>query len=159
MGPEPSHIQRGALTNAILTTLAATGKPVGDAERPRGGVAGWIGEPNEDGTNFVPYVVLTPMATSSPTGSFADPQSEWIFPYAMSSFGVSRKQCEWMADLARDAIQEIVGDAIVMDSVTNPYERVVQQVMVRQIGAVTRVPEVEPPYYGQTDIVDLWTSR
>lgn len=157
----PSHVERSVLTDAILSALAATLKPVGDAEAPRGGIAGWQGgQPNATGTNFVPYSVLTPLNASGATGPLSDSQGDWVLPYALTCYGVSRKQCEWMADTARNAIMSLNGQTVTMDSGTsNAYDRYIQQVIAQQIGAVQKVTETDPPYYGQSDVVALWTSR
>jgi hypothetical protein len=153
-------IQRGAITAAVLVAARTQGKPVGDSEAPRGGVAGWQGQPSTDGTNFVPYSVITPLNASMGTGPLSDPQADVNFPYAVLSYGVSREQCEWQADSVRAAIATIKGTDVTMYTGTpNQYLRRVQQVVVQQYGTVQRVAETDPPYYGQSDVVSLWTSR
>lgn len=155
-----THVQRGALTDLLLITLTTTGKPVGDAEAPRNGLAGWQGDPNADLTNFIPYVVLTPLGASAPVGPISDPQADWIFPYALTSNGVSRQQAEWMADASRAALLPLVNASLTMDSTTPvSYQRMIQQVMVSQIGQVSLLTNINPAYYSQTDTIQVWTSR
>lgn len=153
-------IQRGAVTTVVLEAARTQGKPVGDCEAPRGGVAGWQGQPNQDGTNFIPYSVITPLSAGSGNGPLSDPQADVMLPYAVVSYGVSREQCEWMADSVRAAIATTSGKDVTMYAGTAvAYQRRVQQVMAQQIGTVQRVAETDPAYYGQSDVVTLWTSR
>lgn len=153
-------LQRGAITAAVLVAAATQGKPVGDCEAPRNSLAGWQGPPNQDGTNFIPYSVMTPLSAGAGNGPISDPQSDVMLPYAVVSYGVSREQCEWQADSVRAAIATISGKDVTMYAGTpQTYQRRVQQVMVQQIGTVQRVAETDPAYYGQSDVVALWTSR
>lgn len=154
-------VQRRTFTDAVLEALrGALDKPVGDAEMPRGGVAGWQGEPNQDGTNFVPYVVLTPMNAGQGSGPIADPQGDVVLPYSISSYAVSREQVEWMADASREAVASMTKQEIDQWSGTSgAYQRMIQQVVDTQIGQVQRIDQTDPAFYAQTDIVALWTSR
>lgn len=156
-----AHLERGAVTRAVLVAAAAVGKPIGDAEMPRGGVAGWQGgQPNADGTNFVPYSVITPLSTVTGTGPLSDSEGDIVIPYAVTSYGVSRQQCEWMADSVRLAIDALTRTDIEMFSgKANQYNRRVQQVVDQTIGTVQRVDQTDPPYYAESDVVALWTSR
>lgn len=154
-------VERRVFTTAVLEAVVADlDKPVGDAEMPRGGVAGWQGEPNQDGTNFVPYVVLTPLQAGAGSGPIGDPQGDVVLPYSLSSYAVSREQCEWMADRAREAVATLANQVVPQWSGTsNEYGRMIQQVVDMQIGAVQRIDQTDPAFYSQTDIVALWTSR
>ena len=156
-----SNLERGAVTAQVLIKAATIGKPIGDGEMPRGGVAGWQGgQPNADGTNFIPYTVITPLSVQMGTGPLSDSGTDVVIPYAVTSYGVSRQQCEWMADGVRAAIEGLHRADIVMYSgKANQYNRRVQQVVEQSIGPVQRVGDTDPPYYGQTDVVALWTSR
>lgn len=155
------RVERGVVTAVVITAAQTVGKPIGDGEAPRGNVAGWIGgAPNQEGTNFVPYSVINPMSAGGGSGPLADPQGDVIFPYAVTSYGVSRRQCEWMADAVRMALYGLTQSNITMFAGQEyQYVRRVQQVMDQQIGTVQRVTETEPPYFGQSDVVALWTSR
>jgi len=152
-------IQRAALTGALLGVLRDSGRQVGDAEKPRGGTAGWVGQPNADGTNFVPYSVLTPLAAGGGDGSLTAPgENDWL-PYAITSYGVSREQCEDQADLLRLQCLTINKLTVVQWAGT-PFEygRRIQTVVVQSYGAVQRMGDTDPKYYGQTDTLSLWTT-
>ena len=149
----PAPLRRRFLTNLVLERLETTGQPVGDAVSPAKG--GWQGQPNVDGSNFVPYVVAMPAAASVSGGPLADTQADWQCPYTLTSFGVSREQCEWMADLARDAAVTFAREVVML----NGDGYMVQQARATVIGPIQRVDATEPAYYGQTDSVTLWISK
>jgi hypothetical protein len=133
--------------------LAETGKPVGDGVSPKDG--GWIGQPNTDGSNFVPYVVLNPGVATTSSGPIGDTQADWQCGYSIISFGVSREQCEWMADSARSA-------AVTLDRRSVMLGRdawAVLQARETVIGPMQRVDATEPAFYGQTDAVTVWISK
>jgi hypothetical protein len=50
-----STINRGPITDRVLTELAVDGLPVGDNSAPTTAF-GWQGEPNADGSNFIPWM-------------------------------------------------------------------------------------------------------
>lgn len=156
-----AELQRRVFTDAVLAAVVAgLDKPVGDGEMPRGGVAGWQGEPNQDGSNFVPYVVVTPLQVGAGTGPFSDPQGDLVIPYAVTVYGVSREQCEWMADASRQAIATLFNaDVVQWSGTADEYQRRIQQVVDQQIGAVQRIDQTDPSVYTQSDVVALWTSR
>jgi len=152
-------IQRAELTKALLGVLRASDRQVGDAEMPRGGVAGWVGQPNAEGTNFVPYSVLTPLAAGSGNGPLADPGEDVLFGYAITSYGVSREQCEDQADLMRLQCASIHKLTVAQWVGTpNEYGRRINTVVVQSYGAVQRMGDTDPKFYGQTDTVSLWTT-
>ena len=156
-----ARLERGAVTAAVITAANLGGKPVGDGEAPRGGVAGWQGGvPNQDGTNFVPYSVVTPLTVGAGTGPISDSGADVVISYSITSYGVSRQQCEWMADTFRSAVGTLTHKDITMWSARpGEYHRRVQQVVEQQIGSVQRVSDTDPPYFGQSDVVALHTSR
>jgi hypothetical protein len=156
-----ARLDRGAITDAVIATAELVGFPIGDAEAPRDGVAGWQGgQPNQDGTNFVPYSVITPLSVTTGSGPLSDSEGDLVIPYAVTSYGVSRKQCEWMADSVRLVLDGLTRTNIVMFAgKPTEYARRVQQVVDQTIGAVQRVSDTDPAYYGQSDVLALWTSR
>jgi hypothetical protein len=149
----PTPLARRELTNILLDRLAESGKPVGDAVSPKDG--GWIGQPNADGSNFIPYVVLIPGAATISTGPWGDTQADWQCGYSMLSFGVSREQCEWMADTARAAAVTLERTSYTLGS----DDWAVLQARESVIGPIQRVDATEPAFYGQTDAVTLWISK
>lgn len=144
-------MKRREFTEAVKDTIAtATGKPIGKAEAPDGG--GWQGEVND--SDFVPYTVITPMSSPQGEGPLGDPQADVQLIYAMTSFGVSSDQCEWMADLARGAASEMKKDTV---AITDESDRLIRMVWITEYGGVERGGE-EPPYYAQTDIAVFDTT-
>lgn len=149
-----TNIQREPLTQLLLTTLSATGKPVGDGRAPQN--AGWSGNmPNKDGSNFTPYSVLTPGPASQSMGPMSDAQADWHLDYSISSFGVSRQQCEWMSDKARLTLAVLAKTQVTLG--TSTYR--VQQVRVDALGGIQRIDATDPPYWGQNDQVSIWLSK
>ena len=149
----PAPLHRRPLTALVLTQIANAGQPVGDSVSPAAG--GWQGSPNADGSNFVPYVVVMPGPASVSSGPIADTQADWQLAYTLTSFGVSREQCEWMADKARDAAVTFAREVVML----NGDSYAVQQARATVIGPVQRVDATEPSFYGQTDSVTLWISK
>jgi hypothetical protein len=145
-------IERRLLSAAIVTALETTTMPVGLAHAPHGG--GWDGQPNKDGSNFIPYAVVTPQTATQASGSLADPQADRQLPYALSSFGVQPEQTEWMADKARNAVEAMKKTVVVLGDAT--YK--IQQVRTDVIGGLQRVDSTEPAYWGQVDVVTLWLT-
>lgn len=149
-------VYRGPLTDVLLTAMSSVGKPIGDAEAPIEG--GWQGEPNAAGNNFVPYTVLTSGVAGAPTGPIADPSADWQFGYNLSSFGVSRTQCEWMADRSRNSVQTLKNTVQVLGpNASDKYT--IQKVSVSIMGAVQRVDATNPPYWGQVDQFTVWVTK
>lgn len=153
-----SKVQRSAITTAFFTVLTGSGKQVGLGVAPRGNV-GWVGQPNADGTNFIPYSVLTALPAAMGTGSFSEPNEDIWFPYAITSYGVSHSQAEDMADVLRQAAQSIrkltVTQFVGSD---DEYGRRIQAVVVQAYGGVQPIGDTDPRTYGVTDTVSLWTT-
>lgn len=149
-----TNIQREPLTQRLLTQLATTTKPVGDARAPQSG--GWTGnQPNKDGSNFQPYTVLTSGPATTSSGPLADAQADWQLSYSIAAFGVSRQQCEWMADKARLVLESLRNELITLGAST--YK--VQQVRVDALGGLQRVDATDPPYWGENDQITVWLSK
>ena len=147
-------IERRNLSTAIVNALTdVLTQPIGLAHAPVGG--GWNGQPNLDGSNFTPYVVVTPQTSTSASGPIADPQTDRQMPYALSSFGVMPEQTEWMADKARFIVSEMKKTTVVLGDGTYT----IQQVRTDVIGGLTRVDATEPAYWGQVDVLTLWLTR
>jgi hypothetical protein len=149
---------RGPLTDVLIETLQTVGKPIGDAEAPTDG--GWQGEPNTNGTNFVPYSTLLSGVGSSPSGPLSETSADWQLNYNLSSFGVSRTQCEWMADRARDSLsvlknsQQVLGP---VNQISSTYT--IQKVSFTAIGSIQRVDMTNPAYWGQVDQFTVWVTK
>lgn len=139
-----------ALVDVVTTT---TDMPTGLAHAPDGG--GWDGQPNIDGSNFVPYAVITPQTATMASGPLSDPQADRLLPFACSCFGVMPEQTEWMADKARAAIESLKKTKVVLGDATYT----IQQVRTDVIGGLHRVDSTEPAYWGQVDVLTLWITR
>jgi hypothetical protein len=147
-------LNRRNLTKAVIDQVAVGGKPVGDGVVPKN--AGWIGgQPNKEGTNFVPFSVVSAGTSSSSSGPINDDEADWQVIYAVSSFGVAREQVEWMADTARENLALLRGSTIDLGG-TN-YKIIL--VRVDAIGGIQRVDATEPQYWGQTDSYTVWAIK
>lgn len=146
-------IERRGLTSLLVTTIAGIiDMPVGMAHAPRGG--GWEGQPNADGSNFVPYTVVNPQTATMASGPISEPQTDRQIPYSLTSFGVAPEQTEWIADKARAAAETL--KKTVIELADRDYR--VQQVRTDVIGGLIRVDQTEPAYWGQTDVITLWIT-
>lgn len=144
-------IERRLVTAQVLAWLGDTGKPVGDAEAPAGG--GWQGEVNK--SNFVPYVVLSVLQGSpNNAGPFDDAGSDVDFQYALTVYGLSREQCEWMADEARRSLQDRPKTTVAMST----HNQRINYIDVQTYGNVNRLQQ-EPPYYACTDVIRVVTTK
>lgn len=140
-------IERRLLTERLITKLSFAGAKVGNNRVPK--EAGWIGQPNKSGTNFVPYSVVAPLSSSSTSGPVSDLQADWEMAYSVSSFGVSPEQCEWMADSSRSKADLLRGETLNLGDAS--YQVIL--VTASSVGAVQRVDAVDPPFWGQSDVL------
>jgi len=149
-------LARRNLTAMLVSALAAdTNFAVGDSHVPEAGTYGWSGTPGAIGSEYRPYSIITPMAASRPSGPLADSHADWQIPYSLSSFGTTREQAEWIADLARTALIDQRG--LTFDGGDGTYT--IQQVRVESIGGMQRSDQLEPPTFGQTDTIAVWITK
>lgn len=145
-------IARRKLTTHLQEALEAE-LVVGLAASPAAG--GWDGTPNDDGTNYVPYAVLIPQPSTPANPNPLPGVTEWRLNYALSCYGASPEQPEWVADTARELL-----DALTNTNVTlGDGEYRIQQVYPSTIGGVLRVDATDPPTWGQTDTYTVWLSK
>lgn len=147
-------ILREPLTQALLGALEPTvddapaSWEVGDALKPAAG--GWQGDIGD--SDFVPYVVLTPMDTgeivsSAITGGFGAAGMVEL-PYAVTIVGVSRRQTELLADKVRyEHLSSLNGTVPAGQTLT------VTSVLPSRIGRCQRVDHEHGAWYVQTDVV------
>lgn len=148
-------LPRGQITTYVVeTVLASFTFPVGDNTEPTD-PHGWQGEPNEAGTNFIPWISIGTGASSNSSGPQAASQSDWRANYFVTTAGVARKQTDTLADQARDVLVKMARQNIMT---TNGTWRI-QQARVSAIGGINRMPQTRPFYYVQTDTIELWLSR
>lgn len=147
---------RGSLTDILITKLAETDFPVGDAGAPDAEAkAGWNGEPNAPGSTYVPYLVLTPSTATISSGPFPDPQGDWRVPYSMTTFGVSRKQTESLANRGRKILEDLSKTSVTLDG--QDYK--IQQINFDALGGVGRVDATSPSTYGEVDTFTVWLAK
>jgi hypothetical protein len=130
------------------------GLPVGDNNAPQDPY-GWQGEPNSDGSNFIPWMVLTAGAASAGTGSFGASASEWRLPYTAFYAGVTRTQLEWLADRVRVKLCNIERENVATD--TGAWR--IQQIRCTSMGGTNRIGSTFPDYYTQSDLFEVWLSK
>lgn len=148
-------IYRRKLSDAVLAAVTAgTGYPVRDAQPPDANF-GWSGTPGDVGSTFTPYSILTPLSGSNSSGPLSDTQADWLLGYSLSSFGTSRSQCEWIADLARASLQSLVRTTF--DGVDSTYT--ILQARIDAIGGIVRSDAVNPPLFGQTDSIAIRVTK
>jgi hypothetical protein len=153
-------IQRAPITAAVLAALRAANRPVGDNEMPRGNAAGWVGQPNAEGRNYIAYSVLTATGgAGSVGGPLTEPGSDVHLGFVITNYGVSRTQCEDQADLMRLQLMAL-SKTDVPQWVGTPYEyqRRIQIAIVTGYGPVQRMGDQDPKVYGQTDSIALLTT-
>jgi hypothetical protein len=148
-------LPRGQITQYVLDTVLATFPfPVGDNNEPIE-PHGWQGEPNEEGTNFIPWISIGTGASSNSSGPQSASQADWRANYYVTTAGVARQQTDQLADTARDALAKMQRQQIMT---TNGTWRI-QQARVSAIGGINRLPQTRPFYFVQTDTIELWLSR
>ena len=145
-------IERRKLTEELLTTLQ-NDLVVGLSNRPTDG--GWDGVPNDNGTNFVPFCVLSPETATRSSGPLGIPPTEWQLPYNLGCYGVSPNQAEWVADKARGLLMALNNTTVVLGD--SSYR--IQQVYPSAIGAIRRIDVTDPNHWGQNDSYTVWLSK
>lgn len=145
-------IERRKLSESLLESLQ-TELTVGMAKRPQSG--GWQGTPNDDGTNFSPFCVLTPETASRSVGAIGAYPTEWQLPYSLGCFGVSPSQAEWVADKARSILADLASTTVSLGDAD--YR--IQQVYPSSIGAIRRIDITDPNHWGQNDSYTVWLSK
>lgn len=129
---------------------------VGDAVHPDGHF-GWNGQPGEPGSQFHPYVIVTPMQSSSSQGAIKGVQNDWRFPYSVSGFGATRAQAEWLNDYIRDWLYTHTPKKNFVAE--DGFSYTIQNVRIDMIGGIVRSDAIDPPVYGQTDVYSIWISK
>lgn len=151
-----STIDRGVITSYLQTHLTGAEFTVGIVVAPDG--AGWQGEPGTAGSVFVPYTVLTPLNSTSPSGGLADSSSEWQLPYTFSTYGVDARQVEDLADDVRRVLADLRRVNVTMRDGATSWQ--IQQTTCQSMGGVGYTTQMEPPTaFSQTDSMVLWLSK
>lgn len=144
-------IDRSYLTDHLLAILEPEPDDdrvwfVGDTEKPVEG--GWQGEFGQ--SDWVPYMVLTPQNSSSPTGDIARPGSDVWFNYSVTIITRSRKMAEKLSYTVQERLirsqRQKTGDG-----------RTISQVQMSSYGGVTPL-RIEPVLYAITDQIRVFTT-
>jgi hypothetical protein len=149
-------LDHGALTDLVISRIedsisslvTGTAKPlVGDGAAPDDG--GWLqGQPG-DGV-FRPYVVVVSGGGAPRYQDLSSFSPQWAVSYSLRSFGGSRKQCDWMAHLSRQAILTVVGGNVNNWSIIG--------LEWASLGPVSRQDATAPPTWQVFDNVTLVVS-
>jgi len=150
--PSPTDVSRGDLSAWLLAQLRSEFL-VGDAEAPDEG--GWDQSPTSDSASYAAYSVLTPMPSGDISGPLADSSADWILPYRIDSFGISREQVEFQADRCRLLVRPTARLNLTLGN--DSYR--IQQVRTTSLGGVGRTDNTEPSEFSQSDIVAVYLSK
>lgn len=141
----------GSMTDLVLSRLqqaidagvSSSAKPlVGDGVAPADG--GWLqGQPG-DGT-FRPYTVLVSGGAVPRYLDVSTFAPDWAVSYSLRSFGGSRRQCDWMATLARKAAYAVHQGTFTGWQVIG--------LEWGSLGPVSRVDSTSPPFWQVFDNV------
>jgi len=143
---------RKPLTELVLTTLRATGVPVGDGELPD---ASWIGQPNATSSSYRPFAVMSELTADRSDGPIGDSQADWRMPYMVEYFGITREQTGWLADKMRGVLAELRFTRVTL----GPADYKVQYVRNDNLGSPQRVAVTNPPFWQQQDGITLWMGK
>lgn len=134
-------------TAAIIRALEDDGLIVGDGEAPAPELWGWQGA--VEASPFVPYVVVHAMVGGVLDGSMEDPDDDGSPVYQLSAHGITREQCEWVADTARRVMLH--------EPLPVAGQRVVRRI-VDMLGGARRDDEAQPPLFVAADRYRLRTT-
>jgi len=148
-------LPRGQITTYVVeTVLNLFPFPVGDNDEPTQ-AHGWQGEPNEAGTNFIPWISIGTGSSNNSSGPQALSAADWRVNYFITTAGMARKQTDQLADTARDTVVKMARQTIM----TTNGNWNIQQARVASIGGINRMSQTRPFYFVQVDVVELWLSR
>jgi hypothetical protein len=152
----PSAVSRGPISTRIYTELLTEGFPVGDNGSPSEPY-GWSGEANSQDAEFTPWMTFAALTgrPQRPGGSFDDTQMDWVLPYTVYYAGVSRRQCEALADRMRASLVNIAREDVTGENGTWR----IQQITCTTIGGSTKIGSAYPDYYTQSDTFDVWVTK
>lgn len=148
-------INRGPLTERIITELKTTSLPVGDNHAPSDPFGWQTQEPDADDSQFIPWMVVTAGIAQAGTGSLGVSAGEWRLPYTVFYAGVTRPQLDWLADKMRVQLTNIEREAVV----TASGNWRIQQIRCSTVGGTVRIGATFPEYYTQTDSFEVWLSK
>jgi hypothetical protein len=147
-------LQRAPVTKALLAVVKTAGFPSEVALIPKDG--GWRnGAPAAPESVFTPYTVIIPRTAGFSTGPISEPQGDWHLPYDINVYAIRGDETELLADAVRVAAAGMVGSSI---TVQGPSYKI-QKIALTAIGQITRVDQSDPPFYIQTDTLEVWVGK
>jgi len=147
-------LQRYPVTQALLAAVKSAGYPSDVALIPKDG--GWrSGAPAGPNSVFEPYSTIIPRTASFSIGSIADVQGDWHLPYDLNYYSLRGDETELLADTVRVAAAGMVGSSI---TVQGPSYSVIK-INVATVGQISRVDLSDPPFYIQTDTIEVWVAK
>lgn len=148
-------IDHGALTDLIISQISTTtGELVGDGIAPADG--GWLqGQPNQN--IFVPYTVVV-SAGANVTINDLDGRLDFQVNWSLRHFGGSRKQCDWIAQKTRDAIDGGPNN-LLHQNFGSVMQYKITAIQWQTLGAVSRVDTVNPAFWQAYDSVGIVCAR
>lgn len=138
-------MNRGALTDFLITTLEGESLIVGDGVAPRNG--GWeSGQPNVG--KFVPYVVVMAGSVQGVDRNVARGYTkDWMAAFSLRTFSATRRTTDALAFAAREALEDCT------PFVFGGFKAI--HVSVSTIGALQRSDASDPPLWQEFDSVEV----
>ena len=138
-------MNRGTLTDTIITVLEAAGLMVGDGVAPKEG--GWeSGQPNVG--RFVPYVVLMAGSVAGVDRNVARGYTkDWMASFSLRTFSATRRTTDALAFAAREALEDCTPFTF------GNFKAI--HVSVTTIGSMQRSDASDPPLWQEFDSVEV----
>jgi hypothetical protein len=95
------------------------------------------------------------MPSGDGTGPVSDSSADWILPYRIDNYGISREQCEFQADRTRALIRPTKREQAVLGG--ENYR--IQQVRTTSLGGIGKENNVEPTEYSQSDTIAVHITK
>lgn len=147
-------INRGPITDHLIGVLEADSLPVGDNNIPTDSY-GWQGEPNADGSTFIPWMTINGGVAQPGTGPMQASAADWKVPYTVTYAAVSRSQLDWIADRSRNRLVDVTRTSVSTDQ----GNWKIMQLRCLTVGATSRVGSPSPDYFTQADLFEVWLSK
>lgn len=138
-------MNRGALTDILITTLEQANLIVGDGVAPKDG--GWEGgQPNVG--RFVPYVVVMAGSVQGVDRNIASGfTKDWMASYSLRTFSATRRTTDALSFAARQALEDCT------PFIFGKFKAI--HVSVSTIGSMQRNDASDPPLWQVFDSVEV----
>lgn len=145
---------RGPITQWLINRLEAESFRADGMVPPSD--AGWQDDMVGDGSEFEPYIVVTPQTSSAGEGSLGDSTFDWEIPYTINSYGVHLRQVE---DLADDSRRFLTGLRRININMKDGSSWKVIGIRCTAIGGIGLNQSINPHAYSQSDSLIIKVSR